>query len=165
MIEPAAESCVSYDPANLEVENLGASGWRMRSGGHLMAIFDTYADAADMVKVARNYKKSCFIGKSNKLPNRYAYIIHYWKDPSGLPTGPAPTFDCVLYNPTTLHIKDQGVQGWRLYSGAKPLLLLASAADAQRAKLVASDNMRLCYIGRDNDRPDPARYTYEYWRE
>ena len=137
----------------------------MRSGGHLMAIFDTYADAADMVKVARNFTKSCFIGRNNKLPNHYLYVIRYWKGPSGLPTGQAPTFDCVLYNPSTLTVKDQGEQGWRLYSGAKPLLWLASAADAERAKLVANENMRLCYIGRDNDRPDPYRYIHEYWRE
>jgi hypothetical protein len=164
-VEPSPEDCVSYDPAILQVQNLGETGWRMISGNHAMALYDTYGDAADAIKVARQFTRSCFIGRSNTRPDRYAYIVRYWKNPSGLPLGEAPTFDCVTYDPAKLKVKKDGDLGWRLLGGDDPLLLLSSAPDAERARLVASANSKLCFIGRGNDRPDPDRYITEYWRQ
>ena len=170
-VEPAAEDCVSYNPANLTVTASG-DAWVLRDGSHSMKLFDTQTDAEDGKKVARNWTKLCFIGRGNTMADRYRYIITYWKSPSGLPLGPAPTFDCISYNPATLaiysgtpHPADPSQDDWALYSGGTPLLFLASEPDALRAKLVAAANTRLCLIGHGNDRPDPARYIMEVWRQ
>jgi hypothetical protein len=162
---PSAEDCVSYDPEILKVQSAGEIGWQMVSGNHAMALFDTYGDAADAIKVARQFTTSCFIGRGNDRPNRYAYIVRYWKNPSGLPLGAAPVFDCIAYDPAALKIKKDGDLGWRLLNGDEPLLLLDSPSDAERARLVASGNTKLCFIGRGNDRPNPDRYIFEYWRQ
>jgi hypothetical protein len=169
--EPAAEDCVSYNPANLTVAASG-DAWVLRDGSHAMKLFDTQADAEDGKKVARNWTRLCFIGRGNTMDDRYRYIVTYWKTPSGLPLGPAPTFDCISYNPAMLkiysgaaHPADPTQDDWALYAGGTPLLFLASERDALRAKLVAEGNTRLCLIGQGNDRPDPARYVMEYWRQ
>ena len=169
-VDPAAEDCVSYNPANLTVTASG-DAWVLRDGSHSMKLFDTQNDAEDGKRVARNWTQLCFIGRGNHMADRYRYIITYWKTPSGLPLGTAPTFHCITYNPATLaiysgtpHPADPSQDDWALYSGGTPLLFLASAADAERAKLVAAANTRLCLIGHGNDRPDPARYIMEYWR-
>jgi hypothetical protein len=168
--DPSAEDCVSYNPANLTVTASG-DAWLLRDGNHAMKLFDTQADAEDGRRVARNWTKMCFIGRGNQKADRYRYIITYWKDPSGLPVGLAPTFECITYNPATLtiysgpaHPADPQQDDWALYSGGIPLLFLASQPDALRAKLVAAGNTRLCTIGHGNDRPDPYRYVMEYWR-
>ncbi len=168
--DPAAEDCVSYNPANLTVAASG-DAWLLRDGNHAMKLFDTQADAEDGRRVAHNWTKMCFIGRGNQKADRYRYIITYWKDPSGLPVGLAPKFECITYDPATLtiysgpaHPADPQQDDWALYSGGTPLLFLATEPDALRAKLIAAANTRLCVIGHGNDRPDPARYVMEYWR-
>lgn len=163
-VTPSAEDCVSYDPAQLHVEAAG-DAWRMRSGGHLLKIFDTKADAEDGVKVARNWTRMCFIGRGNDRPEQHRYIFTYWQQHSGLPFGPAPKFDCVAYDPAGLTVHGPAGEGWRLRAGGVPLLLLDTAADAARAKLVAGQHRQLCRIGAGNDRPDPARYLLHHWRQ
>lgn len=163
-IEPAAEDCLSYNPANLTVHDIGADGWQMRDGGHAMAVFDTQADAEDAVKVARNHTQSCFIGRDNHRPNRDRYIVQYWKGTSGLPLGPAPTLDCVGYDPADVHVESAGADGWRVVSEDKWLVLLDTQQDAERAKHVAASVTNLCFIGRDNHRPNRDRYIMEFWR-
>jgi hypothetical protein len=163
-VEPSAEDCVKYDPAILAVEATG-DAWRMRSGSHLMKVFDTKADAEDGVKVARNWTRMCFIGRGNDRADRHRYVFTYWRQPSGLPLGPAPTFDCVPYDPAVLTIHGPDGDGWGLRSaGGVPLLFLDSAADAERARLVAAEHRQLCVIGHGNDRPDPSRYLMQHWR-
>ena len=49
------------------------------NGSTWMQIFDTPADAARGLLVARDYTKQCFIGRNNHRPNRQAYIMEYWK--------------------------------------------------------------------------------------
>jgi hypothetical protein len=172
LAEPAPEDCVSYDPSNLTVTASG-DAWLLREGSHAMKLFDTQADAEDGRRVARNWTKLCFIGRDNDEPDRYRYIVHYFKDPSGLPLGPAPiTMECITYNPGDLaiysgpaHPADPENEDWALHSGATPLLFLASEPDALRAEIVASGNTRLCVIGHGNDRPDPNRYRLFWWRQ
>jgi hypothetical protein len=170
-VEAASEDCVSYNPANLTVTASG-DAWLLRDGNHAMKLFDTQTDAEDGRRVAHNWTRMCFIGRDNEKTDRYRYIVTYWKNPSGLPIGPAPTFDCITYDPVTLtiysgpaHPANPEQDDWALYSGSTPLLFLASEPDALRAKLVAAENTRLCVIGHGNDRPDPARYRMHYWRQ
>lgn len=171
VVQPANEDCVSYNAANLTVTALG-DAWVLRDGTHAMTLFDTQTDAEDGKRVARNWTQLCFIGRDNTKADRYRYIITYFKTPSGLPLGPAPTFECIPYNPATLaiysgapHPADPTQDDWALYSGGTPLIFLASEPDALRAKLVAAANTRVCSIGHGNDRPDPSRYIMEYWRQ
>ncbi|WJK34935.1 hypothetical protein [Solwaraspora sp. WMMA2065] len=163
-VQPAAEDCVTYDPANLTIEQSG-DAWRMRDGGHAIKLFATKTDAEDGVKVARNWTRLCFIGRGNDRADRHRYIITYFQGPSGLPFGPAPHFDCITYDPAELAVHGPDGDGWGLRAAATPLLFLASAADAERARLVAAGNTRLCLIGHGNGQPDPSRYQLEYWRQ
>ncbi len=164
LISPSAEDCVGYNPANLTVQNAGAVGWRVVDGSHAMLVFDTESDAIDGVRVARGWRQMCFIGRANTRPDRYRYISYYWKTPSGLPVGLAPHLDCVSYNPAKLAIRNNGAIGWTLVDDEQSLLLLDTAGDAGRARLVAAGSSQLCFIGRGNSRPDRYRYIVEYWR-
>jgi hypothetical protein len=167
----APEDCVSYNPANLTVTANG-DAWILRDGNHSMLLFDTAADAEDGRRVARNWKKLCFIGRGNTSADRYRYITTYFKEASGLPLGLAPaTLDCVSYDSDDLdiyegpaHPADPDNHEWALYSGPVPLLFFASQPDALRGQIVASGFTRLCRIGSGNDRPDPFRYQMEWWR-
>jgi hypothetical protein len=49
-------------------------------------------------------------------------------------------------------------------AGSEELTLHDTQADAARAKLVAGGFRQLCFIGRDNTRPDHYRYVMTYWR-
>jgi hypothetical protein len=167
---PANEDCVSYNAANLTVTAHG-DAWILRDGSHSMKLFDTKADAEDGKKVARNWSRLCFIGRNNTRAERSRFIFTYFRMPSGLPLGPAPTFECIAYDKTKLTIYSgaahpalPGETTWALHSGATPLLFFASEPDALRGKLVAAENKQLCLIGHGNSRPDPSRYILEYWR-
>jgi hypothetical protein len=162
-VTPSAKDCVSYDPENLTVVSGGATGWYVRDGSHSMMVFDTQAHANDAVKVARNYTKSCYIGRGNDRADRSRYIHQYWEVPSGLPLGQAPARDCTKYDPTKLTVTQDGDDGWYLTDGSTQLMLLDTAADAERARLVAAGRTNLCLIGASNTRPDWYRYTMEYW--
>jgi hypothetical protein len=170
-VEPSPEDCVSYDPANLTIIADG-DAWLLRDGGHRIKVFDTFGDAEDAKRVARNWRQWCYIGRSNSGPDRYRNMVNYFKEPSGLPFGAAPsTLDCVTYDPDDLdiyhgpgHPANPDEDDWALFSGGIPLLFLATEPDALRAKDVASGFTRLCHIGAGNDRPDPYRYSIEWWR-
>ena len=166
-VEPSAEDCVSFDPANLTVEPAG-DAWRLMDGGHAMKLFDTQLDAEDGLKVARNWTRSCFIGRDNDREDRYRYIVHYWQEPSGLPLGLAPSsFDCVSYDPKNLEVSPAvtGDDLWVLRDGGLVITTLASQADAERARIVAGGFSQKCVIGGDNTREDHYRYTMDYWRQ
>ena len=169
-VAPAPETCVPYNAAALTVVANG-DAWILKDDSLNLKIFDTKADAEDAKKVARNWTRYCTIGGKNTRPVRSRYIFSYFQMPSGLPLGSAPQFDCVPYDPAKLtihsgvaHPADQSETAWALKSGATALLYFATEADAQRGKLVAAANKQLCFIGQDNDRPDPDRYILEYWR-
>ncbi|WFE27241.1 hypothetical protein O7623_29050 [Solwaraspora sp. WMMD791] len=163
-VTAAAEDCVGYDPANLTIQQQG-DAWLMRDGNHAIKNFATKADAEDGVKVARNWTRICYIGRGNDRPDRHRYIVTYFQGPSGLPFGLAPRFDCIPYDPVELAVHGPDGGGWELRAAATPLLVLASAADAERARLVAGGNRQLCVIGQGNGMPDPARYQLEHWRQ
>ena len=162
-VEPAPEDCVSYNPENLTVEAVGDL-WRLRSGGHLMQMFATESDADAGLANARNWTRMCFIGRQTERPDRHFYIKTYWQGPSGLLDGMAPATECIEYDAADLAIYGPDPQGYALYSGGIPLLVLDTEADALRAQLVAGGFNKLCLIGHGNTRPDPDRYVVEFWR-
>ncbi|MGH3737135.1 MAG: hypothetical protein ACRDT6_16195 [Micromonosporaceae bacterium] len=161
-VTPTAEDCVGYHPASLAVKDAGAVGWLLVDGGHSLALFDTQADAYLGLKMAKHYTRSCFVGRDNQRPDRYRYITRYWKGDSG-DSSLMPTNDCLSYNPHNLTVEKYGTAGWRLLDGSHAMLLLDTAGDAERMRLVAAGNSRLCFIGRGNSRPDRQRYIVEYW--
>lgn len=163
-VDPAPKDCVTYDPALLTVEALGEA-WRLRSGSHAMKVFDTKAEAEDGLKVARNWSSLCFIGRGNDKADRYRFIINYWEEPSGLPFGPAPAFDCTSYDPDDLEVSPALTgDSWVVRDGGLVVAALATEADAERARVVASEFSQRCFIGADNTREDRYRYIMDYWR-
>jgi hypothetical protein len=73
------EDCIGYDPANLSIENLGTTGWRLDSGPIAMVLADTVDDANNLKALAGNYAQQCFIGRNNSRSDRLRYIVDYWK--------------------------------------------------------------------------------------
>lgn len=58
-----APDCLAHDPAALRVESMGASGWLVRAGAELIALFDTESDANDGLAVMRHYNRHCYVGR------------------------------------------------------------------------------------------------------
>jgi hypothetical protein len=162
-VDLAAKDCKPFDPEGLTTSTEG-NDWALRSGATTMQLFASQLDAEDAMKIARNWRQMCFIGLGNDRPDPYRYIVHYWEEPSGLPFGLAPSkFDCISYDPPNLGISEHAGSWW-LLDGPAELLPLDNRADAERAKLVASEFTQLCFVGLGNDRPDHDRYTMTYWR-
>lgn len=71
--------CISYDPANLQTVDEGASGWLLTDGHSRMLILDNERDAQNTLILASRYTNHCFIGRDNARPNRGDYIVAYWE--------------------------------------------------------------------------------------
>jgi hypothetical protein len=158
----AAEDCLPYNPQNLSIRNEGAQGWLLTDGASRMLMLDNQADAQRALAVARRHTHHCFIGRNNTRPNRYQYIVHYWRGNPGA-TAMAGE-DCIAYNPSTVNVFDRGALGWRLEDGSNMLVLYDNQADANRGLIVARAFSHLCFIGRNNSRPNRYAYIVEYWR-
>jgi hypothetical protein len=70
--------CVSHNPNNLTVHDLGDTGWRVQDGSHYIIILATKADAEDAVKVMKHYNRTCFVGRSYSGADRLEYIVNWW---------------------------------------------------------------------------------------
>ncbi len=70
--------CVSYNPNNLTVNDLGATGWRIEDGSHYIILLATKADAENAVKVMKHYNRSCYVGRSYTGADRLEYIVNWW---------------------------------------------------------------------------------------
>ncbi|MFC7547732.1 hypothetical protein [Plantactinospora sp. GCM10030261] len=96
------------------------------------------------------------------------------RKPSATPTAADPLdkiepADCVPYDPAKLKIYDAGTIGWRLVEtlpGGQEhrMLILDDQADAAVALAVARRSTQLCFVGRDNTRPNRADYIVQYWK-
>jgi len=158
----AAEDCLPYNPERLSIRDEGAQGWLLTDGVSRMLMLDNRADAARALAVARRHTAHCFIGRNNHRPNRSDYIVHYWR---GNPGAVAMSGDdCLGYNPATVNVFDRGALGWRLEDGSHYMLLFDNQADANRGLIVARANSSLCFIGRNNSRPNRRDYIVQYWR-
>jgi hypothetical protein len=127
-----------------------------------MLMLDNHADAERAMAVARAHTHHCFIGRGNHRPDRVRYITHYWRGNPGATAQPGD--DCVSYNPATVGVFDRGAMGWRLEDGSHAMVLFDNQADANRGLMVARAFSNLCFIGRNNTRPNRADYIVQYWR-
>jgi hypothetical protein len=160
-VGPASEDCRDFDPANVTI-HVNSGDWVLRTGEVNFTAFASAQEADQAAMVARHSTRACFIGRGNDRDDRYRYLVHYFEGVSNLPAMPMPQHDCLSYDPPNLNISFHAGDWW-LLDGPGELLPLASQADAERAKLVAGQHTRLCYIGRGNDRSDHDRFTMSYW--
>ena len=72
--------------------------------------------------------------------------------------------DCVRYDPSTLTLTEERA-GWQLSrdDGAR-FMVLDTKEDADAMLAVFRAHSQLCYVGRDNKRPNRARYVHYYWK-
>ena len=70
--------CIAYNPTNLTIHDLDASGWRIQDGGHYIMLFATKADAENGVKVMKHYNRGCYVGRSYTGTDRLKYIVNWF---------------------------------------------------------------------------------------
>ncbi len=165
LLTPApSEDCVPYTPTSLVLRNLGAFGWQLTDTTNDLLLLDDLQDAQLAAGVALAHTDLCFIGRGNTRPNPDAYIFEYWKGASGL-GGAVSNPDCTTYDPATLIVMDGGANGWYVADATQTLLLLDTQNDAQNARNILANYNALCFIGKDNARPDRDRYIHTYLRQ
>jgi hypothetical protein len=76
-----------------------------------------------------------------------------------------PQEDCVTYTPDQMRIVDKDARGWLLerHDGAI-FAQLDNRTDAEASLAVARRHSAICYIGRDNKRPNHDDYVMVYWK-
>ncbi|MCI0686466.1 MAG: hypothetical protein L0Y54_04400 [Sporichthyaceae bacterium] len=71
--------CDPYDPTSVELENMGASGWRLQtSGTPLSPYFDSVGDALRGREVAMQHTSLCMLDRDNE-PGEYKNTHEYWQ--------------------------------------------------------------------------------------
>ncbi len=164
LIPVPGEDCVAYNPGGLVLRNLGVMGWQLTDNASDLLLLDDLQDAQLAARVALAHSELCFVGRANARPNRDAYIFEYWKSPSGYSVD-VPNTDCAAYNPAGLVVVDGGANGWYVAEGTQTLLLLDTQNDANAARDILANYNELCFVGRDNPRPDRDRYIHTYLRQ
>lgn len=154
--------CIPYDPANLELEDLGEPGWRINSGASALKLYDTRDDAELGMLIVERHTELCFIGRSNERADRFAYLHDFWVGESERNVPEPAGEDCDEYDPESLFIEPAGALGWRLGGGTS--MLFDTQEDAAVGLELAQAFTEHCYIGRGNTRPNSSRYIAEYWR-
>jgi len=74
----ANPDCFAHAAAGLYIEDLGASGWRLRNNNELIAIFDTKADAQDALLVFKHFNRHCYLGRGYTGTDRLKYIYDWF---------------------------------------------------------------------------------------
>ena len=164
LIPVPGEDCVAYNPSGLVLRNMGPLGWMLTDNVNDLLPLDDLQDAQLAARVALAHSELCYIGRANARPNHDAYVFEYWKSPSGYSVD-VPNTDCVSYNPAGLIVVDGGVNGWYVAEGTQTLLLLDTQEDANAARDILANYNELCFVGRDNTRPDRDRYIHTYMRQ
>lgn len=154
---------IAYNPRTLRIVNEGAKGWLLTDGVSRMKMFDNKEDARNAMAVARRYTRQGFVGRDNSRQNRIDYITEYWAGNSGLPWEPLTKVDAIPYNPTKVVAEDIDSNGWRLKEGEHWMLLAHDLNDALAILGVAERYTKMCFIGRDNHRPNRKSYIMTYW--
>jgi hypothetical protein len=163
-----AEDCVPYDATTLRAAPLADGSFSIRTAGpagsaYVWLTAATATDAANDMALMQRSAQLCSIGRTNSRPNRQAYIVTYWKGPTGAGSTIAPE-DCQAYHAATLHVVSGGAAGWIVTDGTTQVLLLDSHDDATLAVSVIKAYTARCTIGRTNARPSPLDYTATYWK-
>ena len=71
---------------------------------------------------------------------------------------------CTPFDPAALQLIEAG-DVWQLRRADGAILKgFVSREDADAALAVAKRYSQLCYIGKNNGRPNPERYMMEYWK-
>lgn len=70
---------IPYNPDNVTAEYKKNDGWLLKEGSHWMQRAHDFNDALALLQLAKRHTKLCFIGRSNKRPNRKQYIMQYWE--------------------------------------------------------------------------------------
>jgi hypothetical protein len=163
----AREDCLSYDYKALDIRDAGSKGWylveEVRGQMRQMLLLDDKDDAYAALALVQRHTAHCFIGRDNTRPNRLDYIVDYWQGDSGKETT-IRNEDCLRYNADALRVVNEGKTGWLLTDGYARMFTLDDEQDAQAALALAKKHSYRCFIGRGNDRPDPAAYIVEYWQ-
>jgi hypothetical protein len=74
----ASPDCLSHNPSNLTVVDLGSLGWRIDDGSEAIQLFDTKADADKGVLVMKHYNRHCYVGRGYGGSDRLQYIIEWF---------------------------------------------------------------------------------------
>jgi C1A family cysteine protease len=154
---------ISYDPETLRIVDEGMKGWLLTDGNSRLKMLDNKEDARNAMAVARRYTQQCFVGRDNARTNRIDYIMEYWAGNSGLPYEPLTKVDAISYNPGNVVAEDSDAKGWRLRDGDHWMLLADDLNDALAILQVVERYTKICFIGRNNTRPNRASYVMTYW--
>lgn len=154
---------IPYDPTRLVVVNRGSLGWMLTDGRMSMRLFDNAEDARNGLRVARRHNRQCFVGRDNPRTNRMDYILEYWDGASGLPQEPLTRTDSIPYQATNVKALDLDAQGWRIHEGDHWMLIAHDMNDALAMLQVAERHSRMCFIGRNNSRPNRKQYIMTYF--
>lgn len=162
----APETCVGYNPATLQIVNLGAPGFELRSNAGRLKLLDTAQDAQNALSVARGFTQRCFIGQ--RTPRGCCTVdgTEYWKGGAGR-AGPVSPEDCLGYNPnnlTIVQVNDANGTWWSLRDGSMWMEAYSTEAGAVRGLRMAQQHSSQCFIGRSNGRANRYAYILEYWR-
>ncbi len=152
-----------YNPRRLRIINEGSRGWLLTDGLSRMKMFDNKEDARNGLRVARRHTRQGFVGRDNPRKNRIDYIMEYWTGNSGLPYEPLTKVDGIPYNPAKVVAEDLDAKGWRLKEGKHWMLMAHDMNDALAVLRVVERHTRMCFIGRDNRRPNRKSYIMTYW--
>lgn len=154
---------LAYNPNLLRIVDEGASGWLLTDGVSRMKMFDNKEDARNGLCIARRHNRHGFIGRDNPRTNRADYIVEYWAGSSGLPYETLTKVDSIAYNPANVVAEDIDADGWRLKEGNHWMLMAHDMNDALSVLQVVERYSRMCFIGRNNTRPNRKAYIMTYW--
>jgi C1A family cysteine protease len=154
---------IPYDPNRLVVVDRGALGWMLTDGRMSMRLFDNAEDARNGLRVARRHNRQCFVGRDNPRANRRDYILEYWEGNSGLPREPLTRTDGIPYRPANVKALDLDSDGWRIHEGDHWMLMAHDMNDALAVLQVVERYSRMCFIGRNNKRPNRKDYIMTYF--
>jgi hypothetical protein len=74
----ADADCFAHTSAGLVIEDMGASGWRLRHNNELITYFDTKEDAQDGVLVFKHFNRHCYLGRGYTGSDRQKYIYEWF---------------------------------------------------------------------------------------
>lgn len=161
--EPPPEECIDYDAAALAIKK-GKSGWSLlMNGGVELKRLDNKDDAEAARLVARQFTRYCTLGRKSKRPSPSQFLIEFWQGGTGATTA-LKKQDCVDYDQKKLTIQAKEPDGVGLMEGKKVLLWADNEKDAKRIWQEAVNYTSMCFIGKNNKRPDRREYTLQYWR-
>lgn len=152
-----------YDPNALRIVNEGARGWLLTDGRSRMKMFDDAEDARNGLAVARRHTRHGFVGRDNPRPDRDTYLMEYWAGNSGLRPTPLTKTDCIPYQPNGVVATDLDAKGWRINEGKHWMLMAHDLNDALAMLRIVERHTRMCFIGRDNTRPNRKSYIMTYF--